>query len=128
MARRSRPVSLIRNVLDDIDGPRWAGRPALTVMLAAELWDPHLHAAVIEWPMKTGRESGSPLALRLGPAQVVSKAALTGGFGQAMAAIADATGAPPVNYPGCTWPLCVVAARRRSSCSRRLRQGATPGN
>ncbi|OON71923.1 ATP-binding protein [Streptomyces tsukubensis] len=98
---------LMRNVLDGVDGvdgPMWTERPALAVMLAAELWDPHSHSAIADWLMKTGRESGAPLVLRLGLAQVASYAALTGDLGRAMAAIAeeeavaDATGGPPVTY------------------------------
>ncbi|MCX5562358.1 AAA family ATPase [Streptomyces sp. NBC_00038] len=99
-------VPLIRSVLDgDGDGaPMWTRRPGLAVMLAGELWDPHALGAIVEWLMKTGRESGSPLLLRLGLAQLASYAVLTGELGQAMAAIAeeeaitDATGGPPVTY------------------------------
>ncbi|MFD3377362.1 MULTISPECIES: ATP-binding protein [unclassified Streptomyces] len=97
-------VPLIRNVLDGDDAPMWTRRPALAVMLAGELWDPHALGAIIEWLKKTGRESGSPLLLRLGLAQMASYAVLTGDLGQAMAAIAeeeaiaDATGGPPVTY------------------------------
>ncbi|MFF5563988.1 ATP-binding protein [Streptomyces sp. NPDC012623] len=97
-------VPLIRTILDGEDTPMWTRRPGLAVMLACELWDPHTHRAIVEWLMKTGRESGSPLLLRLGLAQLTSSAVLTGDFGQAMAAvaeeeaIADAIGGPPVTY------------------------------
>lgn len=97
-------VPLIRDVLDGADGAMWTRRPALAVVLAAELWDPHTHAAIIEWLMKNGRESGSPLLLRLGLAQAASGAALSGDLDQAMAAIAeeeaiaDAIGGPPIMY------------------------------
>ena len=97
-------VPLIRSVLDGDDAPLWTRRPGLAVMLAGELWDPHALRAISEWLMKTGRESGSPLLLRLGLAQMASCAVLSGELGQAMAAIAeeeaitDATGGPPVTY------------------------------
>jgi len=98
-------VPLLRTVLDGDDGPLWTRRPALASMLAMELWDPDVHAAVIEWLVKTGRDSGSPLVLRLGLAETTSHAALTGDLGQAMAAIVeeeaitDAAGLPPLLYP-----------------------------
>ncbi|MGC4940338.1 AAA family ATPase [Kribbella sp. DT2] len=97
-------VPLIREVLDGDDGPLWTQRPALAIVLAAELWDPQLHDTIVDWLMKTGRESGSPHLLRLGLAQTTSNAALTGDFGKAMEAIAeeeaiaDAIGGPPVFY------------------------------
>jgi tetratricopeptide (TPR) repeat protein len=74
-------------------------------MPASELWDPHAHAAIVEWLMKTGRGSGSPLVLRLGLAQTAAHAAFTGDLGRAIAAIAeeeaiaDATDVPPLLYP-----------------------------
>ncbi|MEV7425687.1 LuxR family transcriptional regulator [Streptomyces sp. NPDC091212] len=95
---------LLRNMLDGGDSPLWTRRPALAVMLACELWDPHAHEAVVDSLMKTGRASGSPLVLRLGLAQQTSCAVLSGDLGQAMAAIteeaaiADAIGGPPVTY------------------------------
>ncbi|GAA0964803.1 LuxR family transcriptional regulator [Acrocarpospora macrocephala] len=97
-------VPLIRNVLDGDGSPMWTRWPALATVLASELWDPHTHAVIVEWLMKTGRELGSPLVLRLGLAQAASGAALIGDFGQAMAAIAeeeaiaDAVGGPPLMY------------------------------
>ncbi|MGP2438647.1 AAA family ATPase [Streptomyces sp. JW3] len=97
-------VPLLRAALDGADTPLWTSRPALAVILASELWDPHTHAAITDWLMKTGRASGSPLLLRLGLAQTVSGAALSGDLGQAEAAVveeaalADATGGPPVTY------------------------------
>ncbi|SEQ92440.1 regulatory protein, luxR family [Lentzea xinjiangensis] len=97
-------VPLLRNALDGADGALWTRRPALAVTLAAELWDVRTHAAITEWLVKNGRESGSPLVLRLGLAQAASFAALSGDLDRAMAAIAeddaiaDATGGPPVMY------------------------------
>ncbi|MGW2090587.1 helix-turn-helix transcriptional regulator [Promicromonospora sukumoe] len=97
-------VPLIRDVLAGADGATWTRHPALAITLAAELWDPHTHSAILEWLMKTGRESGSPLVLRLGLAQAASNAALTGDLDGAMAAvaeeaaIADATGGTSVMY------------------------------
>ncbi|HEX6345263.1 ATP-binding protein [Umezawaea sp.] len=118
---------LLRAQLDDGESPMWTRRPALAVMVAAELWDPHAHAAVVEWLVKTGRESGSPLLLRLGLAQVASGAALTGDFGRAMAAIAeeeaiaDAGGAPPVFYHR----LQLAAMRGRAREALELFESAT---
>ncbi|MYX73785.1 AAA family ATPase [Streptomyces sp. SID3915] len=97
-------VPLIKEALDGAEGPLWTRHPALGIILAAELWDPDTHTRVIEWLLKSGRESGSPLVLRLGLAQAASAAALTGDLDGAMAAIAeeeaiaDATGAPPIIY------------------------------
>ena len=94
----------LRRALDGEDSPMWTERPALALMVAGELWDPHTYASIIEWVVKTGRESGSPHVLRLGLAQVASCAALFGDVGRSMAAIAeeeaitDAVGAPPVTY------------------------------
>ncbi|WLQ63668.1 MULTISPECIES: AAA family ATPase [Streptomyces] len=97
-------VPLIREALDGAKGPLWDRHPALAIILAAELWDPVTHVRIIEWLLKSGRDSGSPLVLRLGLAQAASAAALTGDLDEAMSAIAeeeaiaDATGAPPVIY------------------------------
>lgn len=83
----------------------WTQRPALASILAAEMWDYVAHASVTEWLMKEGRESGSPLMLRLGLAQVASASVLAGSLGRAMAAIAeeeavaDAMGVAPLAYP-----------------------------
>ena len=96
---------LLRKVFDGGDAPMWTRRPALGIMLASEMWDPQAQAAITEWLVKTGRESGSPLVLRLGLAQLASQGALSGDFGQAMAAIAeeeaiaDAVDGPPMLYP-----------------------------
>ncbi|MEU7400873.1 MULTISPECIES: LuxR family transcriptional regulator [Streptomyces] len=97
-------VPLIREALDGPEGPLWTRHPALAIILTAELWDPDTHERIIEWLLKSGRESGSPLVLRLGLAQAATAAALTGDLDKAMAmiaeeqAIADATGTPPVTY------------------------------
>ncbi|MFE9687064.1 ATP-binding protein [Streptomyces sp. NPDC006285] len=97
-------VPLIRKALDSTEDALWDRHPALAIILAAELWDPDAHVRIIEWLLKNGRASGSPLVLRLGLAQAASAAALTGDLDEAMAAIAeeeaiaDATGAPPVIY------------------------------
>ncbi|GAA4785601.1 LuxR family transcriptional regulator [Streptomyces ziwulingensis] len=97
-------VPLLRKALDGDGAPLWTRRPALAAMLATELWDPHTHTAISEWLMKTGRESGSPLVLRLGLAQTASGAVFRGDLGRARAAIAeeeaiaDAIGGPPVTY------------------------------
>ncbi|WP_084215875.1 helix-turn-helix transcriptional regulator [Pseudonocardia spinosispora] len=112
-------VPLIRKILDGDDAPLWTQRPAIAVLLAAELWDPHTHWAIIEWLMKTGRESGSPIVLRLGLAQVASGAALKGDVGQAMAALAeeealaDAIGGAPVYYA--RLQLAALRGRRREA-------------
>ncbi|MFD7065466.1 ATP-binding protein [Streptomyces sp. NPDC059906] len=97
-------VPLIREALDGPDGPLWTRHPALAIILTAELWDPDTHERIIEGLLESGRESGSPLVLRLGLAQAATAAALTGDLDKAMAmiaeeqAIADATGTPPVTY------------------------------
>ncbi|HWO63120.1 MAG TPA: AAA family ATPase [Umezawaea sp.] len=110
-------VPLLRDLLDGGESPMWTRRPALAVMVAGELWDPHAHAAIVEWLVKTGRESGSPLVLRLGLAQVASNAVLSGDLGRAMAAIteeeavADASGGPRIFYH--RLQVAAVRGRRR---------------
>lgn len=116
---------LMRSALQGTDSPMWARRPALAVVVAAELWDTHTHETVIEWLLKTGRASGSPLVLRLGLAQVASRAAFTGDLARAMAAIAeeeaiaDAIGGPPVSYPR----LHLAAMRGRRQEAAELFEG-----
>ncbi|MFG1643187.1 AAA family ATPase [Amycolatopsis sp. NPDC049252] len=118
---------LLRKVFDGGDTPMWTRRPALGIMLAAEMWDPHAQAAITEWLVKTGRESGSPLVLRLGLAQLASQGALSGNFGPAMAAIAeeeaiaDAIGGPPMLYPR----LHLAAMRGRREEAVKLFETAT---
>lgn len=95
---------LLRRVLDGEDAPMWIRRPALAVVLASELWDPHTHTEITEWLMKTGRASGSPPLLRLGLVRTATGSALSGDLGRAQAAIAEeeavahAVGGPPVTY------------------------------
>jgi hypothetical protein len=110
-------VPLLRDVLDGDDGQLWTRRPALASILAVELWDPDVHEHVVEWLVKTGRESGSPMVLRLGLALTATQAALAGRLGDAVAAIAeeeaiaDAAGLPPVLYPR-LW-LAAMQGRRK---------------
>ncbi|MEV5976675.1 AAA family ATPase [Streptomyces sp. NPDC052114] len=101
-------VPALRRALTDesADGTAgWTRAPALATVLAGELWDIDLHATVVDWLVGTGRDTGSPLTIRLGLAQVALSAVLTGDFGRAMAAIAeeeaiaDAVGDPPQLYP-----------------------------
>ncbi|GAB3845521.1 hypothetical protein GCM10029963_23940 [Micromonospora andamanensis] len=100
-------------------------------MLAAELWDPDSYAAIVEWVMKTGRESGSPLTLRLGLALSVTHAVLTGDLRSAIAAtaeeeaLADATGGRRSSITGSTWPRCEAAPGRHTNSSRPPRQRRT---
>lgn len=120
-------VPLVRAALDGAGGAMWTRHPALAVTLAAELWDPHTHATIIEWLLKNGRESGSPLLLRLGLAQTASAAALAGDLDRAMGAvaeeeaIADATGAPSVMYHR----LQLAAMRGRRAEAVELFEAAT---
>ncbi|MFY1621928.1 ATP-binding protein [Micromonospora sp. WMMD735] len=97
-------VPLIRQVLDGPDNPLWIERPALALMLAGEMWDPHLHATITGWLTRTGRESGSPLLLRLGLAHTGSHGVFAGDLGSAMVAIAEeeaiaeVIGGPPLPF------------------------------
>ncbi|MFI6096255.1 AAA family ATPase [Lentzea sp. NPDC051213] len=97
-------VPLLRETFQD-ESMSWTRHPALATMLAGELWDTDVHAAVTGWLMKTGQEAGSPFVLRLGLAQLATGAVLTGEFGKAMSAIAeeeavaDAVGVAPLRYP-----------------------------
>ncbi|MFI6025876.1 ATP-binding protein [Amycolatopsis magusensis] len=95
----------LRRALSHGDSPLWIQRPGFAVMIAGELWDPDLHLAITERLLKNGRETGSPLTLRLGLALAASAASMAGELGRAMAAIAeeeaiaDAIGGPPMLYP-----------------------------
>ncbi|MER6663786.1 helix-turn-helix transcriptional regulator, partial [Amycolatopsis japonica] len=87
------------------DDAGWTRTPALATVLAGELWDIELHATIVDWLVRTGRDTGSPMTIRLGLSQVALHAVLTGNFGRAMAAIAeeeaiaDAVGDAPQLYP-----------------------------
>ncbi|GAB3721705.1 LuxR family transcriptional regulator [Amycolatopsis oliviviridis] len=94
----------LRQVLTG-DDAGWTRTPALATMLAGELWDIDLHATIVDWLVRAGRDTGAPMTIRLGLSQVALHAVLTGDFGRAMAAIAeeeaiaDALGDPPQLYP-----------------------------
>ncbi|WP_216214529.1 ATP-binding protein [Amycolatopsis aidingensis] len=81
-------VPALRRVLTG-GGAGWTSAPALATVLAGELWDLDLHATIVDWLMRTGRDTGSPMTIRLGLSQVAIGAVFTGDFGQAMAAIAE---------------------------------------
>ncbi|WP_433728790.1 AAA family ATPase [Actinoplanes sp. CA-051413] len=97
-------IPLLRRTLDGAGEPLWVRRPALAVMVTAELWDVETHSTIAAWLVKQGRESGSPALLQLGLGQTVIDAALVGDLGRAIAAtaeeaaIADAAGVPPLAY------------------------------
>ncbi|PSK96784.1 regulatory LuxR family protein [Murinocardiopsis flavida] len=97
-------VPALRQVLTGCDSD-WTRVPALAAVLAGELWDLDLHAAVTDWLVRTGRDTGSPMTIRLGLSQVAISAVFAGDFGRAMAAIAeeeaiaDALGDLPQLYP-----------------------------
>src|SRR5699024_2280200 len=57
-------VPALRQVLTG-DDAGWKRVPALATMVAGELWDADLHASIVEWLMRTGRETGSPITIRL---------------------------------------------------------------
>ncbi|CAM5397836.1 LuxR family transcriptional regulator [Streptomyces spiroverticillatus] len=83
----------------------WTRAPALATVLAGELWDLDLHAGIVAWLVRTGRDSGSPMTIRLGLSQLALSTVFTGEFGRAMDAIAeeeavaDAVGDLPQLYP-----------------------------
>ncbi|NNH68965.1 AAA family ATPase [Nocardia uniformis] len=97
-------VPAIRRVLTGEDAG-WTRVPALATVLAGELWDLDLHATIVDWLVRTGRDTGSPMTIRLGLSQTALSAVFTGDFGRAMAAIAeeaavaDAVGDLPQLYP-----------------------------
>ena len=97
----------------------WTRVPALSTMLAGELWDMELHESVVDWLARAGRATGSPLTIRLGLSQSAMSAVLTGDFGRAMAAIAeeeafaDALGDVPQMYPRVH--LAAMRGRRREA-------------
>jgi DNA-binding CsgD family transcriptional regulator len=88
-------------------------------MINVTLCDLDAHAAITERLLEAGRESGSPIALRLALAQVASRAALNGDVGRAMEAIAEeeaiavAMGGPPVYYH--RLQLAAIRGRRQEA-------------
>ncbi|MFC0107443.1 helix-turn-helix transcriptional regulator [Kibdelosporangium aridum] len=118
-------VPALRDVL--ADSAAWTRRPALATMVAGELWDIDAHTAIVDWLMKTGRQSGAPMVLRLGLAQGALEAALTGDLPKAVDAIAeeealaDAIGTPSMTYPR----LFVTALRGRREEATELIETAT---
>ncbi|MDP9799437.1 DNA-binding CsgD family transcriptional regulator [Catenuloplanes nepalensis] len=109
--------------------PLWSRRPALASMIAGEIYDMETLAALADWLVRTGRESGSPTMLRLGLAQKVVGATLTGDIGQALAvtaeeeAVAEATGGTPLIYHR----LHLAAHRGRRDEMLTLIEAATQG-
>ncbi|MFE3442617.1 AAA family ATPase [Nocardia sp. NPDC059180] len=97
-------LPMVRQALTGEDAG-WTQTPALATVLAGELWDLDLHATIVDWLVRTGRDTGAPVIVRLGLAQAALHAVLTGNFGQAVAAIAeeeafaDAVGDLPQLYP-----------------------------
>ncbi|HEX6344970.1 LuxR family transcriptional regulator [Umezawaea sp.] len=97
-------LPVLRDALHAEGGPLWSRRPALASMISVELWDVDTCSAIAEWLVKAGRESGSPLLLRLAYAQRATAATLTGDLAAALAAtaeeeaVADAAGEPPLLY------------------------------
>ncbi|MFJ8912776.1 AAA family ATPase [Amycolatopsis sp. NPDC102389] len=122
-------VPALRRALTGDDG--WTRTPALATVLAGELWDIELHATIVDWLVRTGRDTGSPMTIRLGLSQVALHAVLTGNFGRAMAAvaeeeaIADAVGDAPQLYPR----VHLAALRgRREEVLDLFAQATTRGN
>ncbi|SER26648.1 regulatory protein, luxR family [Lentzea albida] len=97
-------VPVLRAVLHSDSGALWSRRPALASMIGTELWDLDTQFAIAEWLLKAGRESGSPLLLRLAFAQKATGAVLCGDMAEALAAtaeeeaVADAVGEPPLRH------------------------------
>ncbi|HUQ62053.1 hypothetical protein [Lentzea sp.] len=99
-------------------------------MISIELWDVDTHFAIADWLVKAGRESGSPLLLRLAFAQKAMSAVLAGDLGEALTAtaeeeaIAGALGEPPLLHHR----LLLAAMRgHREEALELLRAGAAPG-
>ncbi|GAB7048354.1 helix-turn-helix transcriptional regulator [Catenuloplanes indicus] len=119
-------VPLLRTALAT---PLWSHRPALASMIAGEIYDLNTLAALAEWLVGTGRETGSPALLRLGLGQTVVHATLTGDIGQALAAtaeeeaVAEATGGAPLLYHR----LHLAAHRGRRDEALSLIETATRG-
>ncbi|MDX8148712.1 LuxR family transcriptional regulator [Lentzea sp. BCCO 10_0061] len=97
-------LPMLRDVLHSEGGPLWSRRPALASMISTDLWDLGTQFAIAEWLLKAGRESGSPLLLRLAFAQKATGAVLCGDVAGALAAtaeeeaVADAVGEPPLRH------------------------------
>lgn len=98
-------ASTLRPILADSHSDLWTRHPALGMILAGELWDLDAHGRITERVMTVGRDTGSPLLLRLGLAQVATAGVHAGDFAAAAAAIAeeeaiaDAFAAEPQFYP-----------------------------
>ncbi|ACU38129.1 ATP-binding protein [Actinosynnema mirum] len=109
--------------------PLWTRWPAISVMVAAELWDLDALAAIAEHLVTTGRDLGSPVALRLGLAQRATCATLVGDVAVAFAAtaeeeaVADALGEPPLAHPR----LHLAALRGRRADALELAESANRG-
>ena len=92
-------------IREALTGDGWTRTPALATVLAGELWDLDLHRTIVDWLVRSGQSTGSPMTIRLGLSQAAVYAVFTGNFGQAMAAIAeeeaiaDALNDPPQLYP-----------------------------
>lgn len=112
-------IPALRKALHGEHDPLWVRWPGLATMIAAELWDLETFSAIADWLVKVGRQSGSPVVLRLGLAQKSSEAVLFGDVGQALAAtaeegaIADASGDAPLIYP--RLELAALRGRRREA-------------
>nr|WP_106192491.1 LuxR family transcriptional regulator [Umezawaea tangerina] len=120
-------VPLLREALHAEGSPLWSRRPALASMISIELWDSDTYCAIGERLLEEGRESGSPLLLRLAFAQQVYEAVFAGDLGRALAAtaeeeaVADATGEPPLVHHR----LHLAAMRGHRGEVRRLFREAT---
>ncbi|GAA2674140.1 MULTISPECIES: AAA family ATPase [Actinosynnema] len=109
--------------------PLWTRWPAVSTMIAAELWDLDALTAIAEHLVVTGRDLGSPVALRLGLAQRATCATLAGDVAAALAAtaeeeaVADALGEPPLVHPR----LHLAALRGRRADALALAEAADQG-
>ncbi|MFD9700184.1 AAA family ATPase [Lentzea sp. NPDC059081] len=121
---------LLRTALHGEGRPLWSRRPALASVISSELWDFDTHAAIADWLLLAGRESGSPLLLRLAHAQQATCATLTGDVGEALAAtaeeeaLADAMGEPPALHH--RLPLAALRGRREETLEL-LHASSAPG-
>ncbi|WP_305785865.1 LuxR family transcriptional regulator [Symbioplanes lichenis] len=121
-------VPALRAALDD---PSQARRPTLAAMIAIELWDLDAHTTIADRLVKAGRAAGAPLPLRVGLAQQVVDAILTGDIGRAIAAtaeeaaISDAIGAAPLIYH--RLHLAALRGRREEAAELTRAAVAAPG-